>query len=120
MKRLLVLLLTLGVFAGIAYAHNGMQHVMGTVTAITPANLTVKGMDGKIETIALTNDTKYMKGKQSITQREVKPGDNVVVHATKKDGQLTASEVKVGAMKGMDNMQGMKGMKMDGNSKQPQ
>jgi hypothetical protein len=39
-----------------------------------------------------------------------------VIHATKKGNQLTAAEVKVGAMK-MTGMQGqMGGMKMDNNS----
>lgn len=28
MKRILLLILTLGLFAGAAYAHNGMEHVM--------------------------------------------------------------------------------------------
>ncbi len=42
MKRLLLLILTFGRFAGAAYAHNGMIHVMGTVTAITANSISVR------------------------------------------------------------------------------
>ena len=116
MKRLLALVLTLGVFVGAAYAHNGMQHVMGTVTAITSSNISVKATDGSTQTVLLSSDTKYLKGTQVITAKDIKIGDHVVIHATKKGDQLTAAEVKVGAMK-MTGMQGdMGGMKMDNNS----
>ena len=117
MKRLLVLVLTLGVFAGAAYAHNGMQHVMGTVSAITPSNITVKATDGSTQTVLLSSDTKYLKGTQVITAKDIKVGDHVVIHATKKGDQLTAAEVKVGAMR-MNGMSGdMGSMKMDNNSR---
>jgi Cu/Ag efflux protein CusF len=116
MKRVLVLLLTLGVVVGIAYAHNGMQHVMGTVTALTETTITVKTTDGKTQTVAVTSDTKYSKAEAAVTLKDIKVGDHVVIHATKKGDQLTAAEVKVGAMK-MKGMSGeMGGMKMNGGS----
>lgn len=113
MKRFLVLLLTLGIFAGAAYAHNGMKHVMGTVTAISGSSVTVKGTDGKTQTVALTGETKYMKGTAAVRLTDVKVGDHIVVHAAMKGTQLTAAEVMLGAMK-MKGMSGdMSGMKMD-------
>ena len=112
MKRLLVLVLTLGVLVGAAYAHNGMQHVMGTVTVITPSSVTVKATDGSIQTVLLSNDTKYLKGKQAITVKDIKVGDHIVIHATKKGDQLTAEEIKVGTMKMMGMQGDMSGMKM--------
>ena len=115
MKRLMVLVLTLGVFVGAAYAHNGMQHVMGTVTVITPSSVTVKATDGSIQTVLLSNDTKYLKGTQVIAAKDIKVGDHVVIHATKKGDQLTAAEVKVGVMKMMGTHGDMGGMKMDNN-----
>ena len=115
MKRLMVLVLTLGVFVGAAYAHNGMQHVMGTVTAITPSNVIVKATDGSIQTVSLSNDTKYFNGTQVIAAKDIKVGDHVVIHATKKGDQLTAAEVKVGVMKMMGTHGDMGGMKMDNN-----
>jgi hypothetical protein len=48
-----------------------------------------------------------------IAMKDIKAGDQIVIHATKKGDQLTAAEVKVGAMK-MNGMSGdMGGMKMD-------
>ena len=100
MKRFLVLVVTLGVFAGVALAHNGMQHVLGTVTAITQTNITVKTTDGKTQMVVLTSDTKYVKGMEKVTFRDIKVGDHVVIHAIKKSDQLMAYEVKVGMMHG--------------------
>ena len=104
MKRLLLLILSLGVFAGAAYAHNGMVHVMGTVTAMTDTSISVKAMDGKIQTVALTSGTKYLRGETSVTIKEIKVGDHIVIHATGKPDHLAAAEVKVGTMKGMSGM----------------
>jgi hypothetical protein len=116
MKRLLVLLLTLGVFAGVAYAHNGMQHVMGTVRSITDTTITVQATDGTTQTVFVSAETKYSKSDQPATLKDIKVGDHIVIHATKKGDQLKAAEVKVGAMK-MKGMSGdMGGMKMDGGS----
>ncbi len=44
MKRLLLLILIFGLFAGAAYAHNRMQHVMGTVTGMSDTS--VSGHEG--------------------------------------------------------------------------
>ena len=113
MKRFLVLLLTFGIFAGAAYAHNGMKHVMGTVTAISHTSVTVKGTDGRTQTVALTGETKYRKSTAAMSLTDVKVGDHIVVHVAMKGTQLTAAEVMLGAMK-MQGMSGdMSGMKMD-------
>ena len=114
MKKLLLLILTFGLFAGAAYAHNGMEHVMGIVTAMTDSNISVKTMNGTVQTVVLTKDTKFLTGDAAITMKEIKVGDHIVIHATKKEGKLVAVEVKVGAMKGMQgdmprmNMSGSK------------
>lgn len=120
MKRLPVLLVTLAVFVGSAFAHNGMQHVMGTITSMTDTTITVKATDGKTQTIAVVSATKYAKGGAIVTLKDIKVGDHIVVHATKKGDQLIAAEVKVSAMK-MNGMPGdMSGMKMDGSNKTTQ
>ena len=92
MKRLLALLLTIGVLVGVANSHNGMQHVMGTVTSITASNVTVKATDGSTQVVLLSTDTKYLKGTQVIAAKDIKVGDHVVIHATKKGDQLTAAD----------------------------
>lgn len=119
MKRFLLLILTFGLFAGAAYAHNGMEHVMGTVTAMDAMSISVKTMDGTVKTVALSADTKFLKGESAITLHDIKVGDHIVIHAGKKKGKLVAAEVKVGAMKGMHGGS-MSGMDMSGAKAKPQ
>ena len=116
MKKLWLLILTLGLFAGAAYAHNGMEHVMGTVTAITDSSVSVKTMNGTVQTVVIASDTKFLKGDAAIPIKDIKVGDRVVIHAAEKEGKLVAAEVKVGEMKGMHG--DMPGMDMSG-SKTP-
>ena len=120
MKSLFAVLLTLGLMASFAYAHNGMEHVMGTVAAMSDTSITVKTMDGKSQAVVLTSHTKYAKMDAAITLKDIKVGDHIVIHATKKGNELTAVEVKIG-MSDMKGMQGnMEGMKMNnGSSPQP-
>lgn len=112
MKKLLLLILTFGLFAGAAYAHNGMEHVMGTVTAISDSSITVKTTKGTMQTVAFTGETKFLKGDAAITMKDIKMGDHIVIHAAKKEGKLIAAEIKVGAMNGMHGS--MQGMDMSG------
>jgi hypothetical protein len=107
MKKLLATLFTLVLMVSSAYAHNGMEHVMGTVTSITDSSITVTTTDGKTQTVATTADTKYSKMDSVIALKDIKVGDHVVIHATKKDNKLIALTVQVGMGK-------MAGMKMDG------
>jgi hypothetical protein len=95
-KRILVLLVLLGWMTGIALAHNGMEHVVGTVAAISDTSITVTTTAGKSQVVVLNTDTKYSRMDQTITAKEVKVGDHVVVHATNKGGHLTAATVAVG------------------------
>lgn len=120
MRRLWILVLALISTAGVAFAHNGMIHVMGTVTAITSSSITVKATDGKTATVVLASTTKYERGTTTIKATDVKVGDRVVIHAVKKDKDLVAAEVEIGPMKGMPmkSMQGnMEGMDMGGTPK---
>lgn len=113
MKRLFLMILPLLLFATAAHAHNGMIHVMGTVTSITDSSISVKGSNGKMQTVMFAATTKFLRGESAVTARDIKIGDHAVVHATKKGNRLVAAEVKLGAMK-MTGMSGnMSGMKMD-------
>ncbi|MDP9052509.1 MAG: DUF5666 domain-containing protein [Acidobacteriota bacterium] len=113
MKRLFILALTFGLITTAANAHNGMIHIMGTVSSITDHDMSVKGANGITQTAVFTATTKFSKTDMAATAKDIKVGDHVVIHATKKGGQLIAAEVKVGAMK-MKGMSGdMSGMKMD-------
>lgn len=113
MKRLLLAILTLGLFATTAYAHNGMIHVMGIVTSITETSISVKGPDGKIQTIAFAPTTNFLRGTTTIAAKDIKVGDHTVVHAAKKGDQLVAADVKLGTMKMKGMSEHMSGIKMD-------
>ncbi len=96
MKRLLAIPFAL-VMTATAWAHNGMEHVMGTVAAITSTSLDVKATTGKTTIVGVNAQTMWMRGKDTITAGDVHTGDRVVIHAKKVDGKLIAAEVELGA-----------------------
>ncbi len=83
---------------------------MGTVTAMTDTGISVKAMNGKVQTVAFTSGTKYLRGETFVTLKDIKVGDHIVIHVTGKPDHLVATEVKLGTMKNMS------GMKMGGSS----
>ncbi len=109
MKKVLATLFTLVLMVSSAYAHNGMEHVMGTVASITDNSITVTTTDGKTQTVTTTAETKFNKMNAAIALKDIKVRDHVVIHATKKNDKLIAATVQVGMGK-------MAGMKMDGKS----
>ena len=113
MKKLIATFFTLVLTVSSAYAHNGMEHVMGTVASITDNSITVTTTDGKTQTVMATVETKYSKKDAAIALKDIKVGDHVVIHATKKEGKLIAATVQVGMGK-------MAGMKMGSSGASPQ
>ena len=95
MKRILALPIALALTAT-AWAHNGMEHVMGTVAAITASSLDVKATTGKVTTVGTDSKTMWMKGKAMITAKDIHTGDRVVIHAKKVGDKLVAAEVELG------------------------
>ena len=99
MKRLLLIsaaCFTL-LFSALAFAHGGMDHVMGTVTAVTDHSVSVKVSDGTVTTVEFDGETKFVKGDAPATVKDVQVGSRVVIHAHKHDNSLHAAEVKIGA-----------------------
>jgi type 1 fimbria pilin len=94
MKRLLVTLLALGLIASVAFAHNGMIHVMGTVTALSDSSITVETTDKKTVEVALNDVTTYENGSKQSTSKDLKMGDCVVIHAVKVKDSLQAHDVR--------------------------
>jgi type 1 fimbria pilin len=94
MKRLLVTLLSLGLIASVAFAHNGMIHVMGTVTALSDSSITVETTDKKTVEVALTDVRTYENGSKQSTSKDLKMGDCVVSHAVKVKDSLQAPDVR--------------------------
>ena len=81
----------------LAFAHGGMEHVRGTVTAITSHSLSVKTRDGAARTVEFDGETKFLKGDAPATIKDVQVGSRVAIHAHKNDNALHAAEVRIGA-----------------------
>ena len=79
----------------VTFAHGGMQHVMGTITAITDHSLSVKTSDGAV-TVEFDAETKFLKGDAAATVKDVQVGSRVVIHAHKRESSLHAAQVKIG------------------------
>ena len=77
----LTAMLALMLGSAIAYAHNGVEHVMGTVTAVTDSSITVDTVKHTSVTVLLDPSTKFTKNDSQITRRDVKVGDRVVIDA---------------------------------------
>ncbi len=69
--------------SGLAWAHGGNVHVMGTIKAVAANHLEVKTRDGKIVSVPLVKTTHYLKGKQKAGLKDVRVGDRVVVEVVK-------------------------------------
>ncbi|HVO59550.1 MAG TPA: DUF5666 domain-containing protein [Candidatus Binatia bacterium] len=77
------------------FAHGNEKHVMGTVTKVDDTSIVVKTKEGD-KTVMVMPTTKFMKGTAAITQKDVKVGDRVVIHAMPMGEMLHATEVKIG------------------------
>ena len=84
-----------------ASAHAHGKHLMGTVDSITNNEIVVATTTGEKASAALTPETRYVRGKDTILSSDIKIGEKVVVHA--KAGEngkgLVAEEVHVGMKK---------------------
>ena len=83
------------------YAHGGMTHVMGTITAVNDNHLTVKTTDGKSVSVMLNSDTKYLRENGAASAADMKVGARVMADATmdKKMNMLVAKEVRLSPAK---------------------
>jgi hypothetical protein len=97
MKTLAVALLFTLLLTSLAAAHGNLEHVLGTVTAITGNSISVKTADGSIKVVAFDVETHFLKGTSPATWKDVAVGSRVVIHAHKSGDVLHAAEVKIGA-----------------------
>jgi hypothetical protein len=94
-KRIICLAVLL---SALLFAHNGMEHVMGTVTAVSPTSITVETLDHKSVTVLLDPSTKFIHNNEPSLPKDLKAGDRVVIHAkTDPRKNLLGVEVKWGA-----------------------
>jgi Domain of unknown function (DUF5666) len=92
----LILLVTLAIAPGIAFAHGGLEHVRGTIAKVSDQSVTVTTTAGKTVEVLLDAQTTYARAGQPIQKADLKVGDRVVIHAAEKGTTLTAHTVEVG------------------------
>ena len=97
MKQLLsVIALVLAMGAG-ALAHNGNDHVRGTVTAVSAQSVTVQLADKTTRTLSISAKTEFDNAGKPGHLADIKVGDRVVVDVP--EHGTSALLIKVGAKK---------------------
>ena len=81
-----------------AFAHNGVEHIMGTITAITDTTVTVETLKHTAVTVLLDPSTTFTNNDAQASRKDLKVGDRVVVNAKENASKkLVAVSVKLGA-----------------------
>jgi hypothetical protein len=93
----LLAVLALALLPAIVYAHGGEEHVIGTVTKVSDASVTVKTTAGKMIEVAFDAKTTYARAKLPAQKTDVKVGDRIVIHAVEVNEKLIAHTVELGA-----------------------
>lgn len=57
------------------------DRMMGTVASVGVDRLTIKTMDGKEQTVLVSDQTRYREGEKDLQLEDLKPGDRVFVRA---------------------------------------
>ena len=105
-KRMYSLIAALALILGsaVAYAHNGFEHVMGTVAAITDSSITVETVKHTSVTVVIDPATKFVKNDAPVLRKELKVGDRVVIDAKEtNDKKLLGVIVKLGSIASADH-----------------
>lgn len=84
----LALLLAIPVFAA-----DGERQVVGDVQAKDADSITVVLDSKKAETFAITRETKFLRGRDTVAASDIVIGDVVMIHTSKTGGQEVASTV---------------------------
>lgn len=96
MKQIAVAFIACVALSGIVLAHNGVEHMKGTVNQLTDKAITLDMPGMKPMTIALTAETTFVKSGKPAAAKDLKVGDRVVVDVVKKGTDMVAKAVKFG------------------------
>jgi hypothetical protein len=99
MKKAVIALLLCGSLAPLLLAHGNEKHVLGTVTKITDAEITVETAPKETVTVKIVAETKFVKSGTEATLKDLKVGDRVAIHAKPVGDTLEAHEVRFGSTK---------------------
>lgn len=93
---LAILALMLG--SAIAFAHNGVEHVMGTITAITDTSITVETVKHTSVSVLVDPATTFTNNEASAARKDLKVGQRIAINAKPNAAKkLVAVSVKWGA-----------------------
>jgi hypothetical protein len=95
-RRVLLLALASMLLSVVALAHDGMEHVRGTVSKVSDQSVTVTTAAGKSVEVLLDAQTTYSRADKPTQKSDLKVGDRVLIHAAEKNEILTAHTVAVG------------------------
>lgn len=71
------------------------ERVMGTVASVGVDRLTIKTLDGKEQTILVSDQTRYREGEKDLALEDLKPGDRIFIRARAgADSQISALMVR--------------------------
>jgi hypothetical protein len=99
MKRTIVLLTALLLVAGLAVAHEGKPHVMGTVTQVSENSITLKTTANTETVVSVVAQTVFTKNAATASWKDLRVGDRVVIHAHQTKKGLQAETVEIGVAK---------------------
>jgi hypothetical protein len=92
------MVLALVLSATFALAHKGIEHVMGTVSAITQNSITVTTVKHTNVTVLLDASSKFSHNNADASWKDIRVGDRIVVNAKPNaDKKLVAISVRWGA-----------------------
>lgn len=84
--------------SAIAFAHNGVEHVMGTVTAVTETSVTVDTLKHESVTVLIDHSTTFSDNNTQASRSDLKVGQRVVINAKPNaDKKLVGLSIKWGA-----------------------
>lgn len=93
------LLLTI-LAGGPAFAHEGGVHARGAVKEASKDRIVLALPDGNALTIAIGAGTRIVRAGKVVRVEDVRAGERAVVHAKEVEGQLEATEVRLGSAPG--------------------
>ena len=91
---------------GTVLAHDGVEHVMGTVSKVSAQSVTVDTTDKKVVVVGLNSKTSYTRNDKKVDASDMKVGDRVMIDAKEVNEKLVADSVKLGAAAGAASKSG--------------
>jgi hypothetical protein len=101
LNRTVIVLFVAILCAVMAQAHNGMEHVIGTVKAMTASVITVETPQHQTVMVMVDAATKFTHSDAASSMKELHVGERVVIHAkANADKKLVGVTVQWGATGG--------------------